>query len=115
MQGVALADVKRIRIDWISGDPSDTYALELFKADGSSIGNFPFASNFEHDPDDPVIYDITAEDITSDPSLVVASMTTSESHAIPTVSEWGLVVITLLGLATGTILYGRRRTQRWAA
>jgi len=29
---------------------------------------------------------------------------------IPTVSEWGLVVLTLLAMTTGTIVYGRRRT-----
>ena len=28
---------------------------------------------------------------------------------IPTVSEWGLIVITLLGLTAGTVIFGRRR------
>lgn len=29
--------------------------------------------------------------------------------AIPTVSEWGLVVMTLLALSVGTVLFGRRQ------
>lgn len=33
------------------------------------------------------------------------------SH-IPTVSEWGLIVLTLLGLAMGTIFYSRKRAVR---
>ena len=28
---------------------------------------------------------------------------------IPAVSEWGLAVLTLIGLVSGTILFGRRR------
>lgn len=32
--------------------------------------------------------------------------------SVPTVSEWGLSIMVLLGLATGTILYGRRRLVR---
>ena len=28
---------------------------------------------------------------------------------VPTVSEWGLAIMTLLGLTAGTIIYGRRR------
>ena len=31
---------------------------------------------------------------------------------IPTVSEWGLVIMTLIGLALGTVFYGRRRVAR---
>ncbi|MCH8147231.1 MAG: hypothetical protein IH987_04450 [Planctomycetes bacterium] len=31
------------------------------------------------------------------------------TEIIPTVSEWGLIVMTVLGLTAGTILYGRRR------
>ena len=33
-------------------------------------------------------------------------------ETIPTVSEWGLVVMTLLGCTLGTMLYGRRRVAR---
>lgn len=33
-------------------------------------------------------------------------------NAVPTVSEWGLIVTAMLGLATGTVLYGRRRLAR---
>ncbi len=32
-----------------------------------------------------------------------------ECAAIPTVSEWGLIVTTLLGMTVGTIIFGRRR------
>lgn len=35
-------------------------------------------------------------------------------ETIPTVSEWGLIVMTLLGCTLGTILYGRRRAARTA-
>lgn len=45
----------------------------------------------------------------------------SEAHdadgagsAIPTVSEWGLVIMTLLGLSAGTIIFGRRRSGQVA-
>ena len=41
----------------------------------------------------------------------VCEFFTCRTEAIPTVSEWGLVVLTLLGLAVGTILFGRRRTE----
>ena len=30
-------------------------------------------------------------------------------EAIPTVSEWGLIVLTLLGMTAGTVMFGRRR------
>ena len=30
-------------------------------------------------------------------------------EAIPTVSEWGLIVMTLLGCTAGTIIFGRRK------
>ena len=33
----------------------------------------------------------------------------SPGDEIPTVSEWGLIVMTVLGLSAGTIMYGRRR------
>jgi len=29
-------------------------------------------------------------------------------NGVPTLSEWGLVVLTLVGLASGAILFGRR-------
>ena len=32
-----------------------------------------------------------------------------QGDGIPAVSEWGLVLLTLIGLATGTILFRRRR------
>ena len=35
-------------------------------------------------------------------------------EAIPTVSEWGLVVMMLLGCTLGTVLYGRRRAAKTA-
>jgi hypothetical protein len=38
-----------------------------------------------------------------------------ESHPIPTVSEWGLVVMTLLLLAAGTVVWGWRRRANTAA
>ena len=31
---------------------------------------------------------------------------------VPAVSEWGLIVMTLIGLALGTVFYGRRRVAR---
>ncbi len=34
--------------------------------------------------------------------------------AIPTVSEWGLIVMTLLALTAGTIVFGRRRRAAMA-
>lgn len=40
-------------------------------------------------------------DVSSDPFVLLAS-------AIPTVSEWGLIVMTLLVLTAGTIILGRR-------
>lgn len=35
-----------------------------------------------------------------------------DCNSVPAVSEWGLSIMVLLGLSTGTILYGRRRTAR---
>jgi len=32
-------------------------------------------------------------------------------HSVPAVSEWGLIVMTLLGLTAGTIVFGRRRRR----
>lgn len=37
-----------------------------------------------------------------------------QDQPIPTVSEWGLVVMTLLGMNAGTIMLGRRRKSRSA-
>ena len=31
---------------------------------------------------------------------------------IPTVSEWGLIIMVMLGLAVGTIVFARRRTAK---
>ena len=37
------------------------------------------------------------------------SISTTPAAAIPTVSEWGLIVMTLLGMTLGTIIFTRRR------
>jgi len=37
------------------------------------------------------------------------AFTMTESSAIPGVSEWGLVAMTLLGMSAGTVVFGRRR------
>ncbi len=41
--------------------------------------------------------------------LGMISSITVNSAPIPTVSEWGLIVMTLLALTAGTIVFGRRR------
>ena len=40
---------------------------------------------------------------------------TIEETIIPTVSEWALIIMTLLAFGVATILYGRRRVARVAA
>ena len=44
--------------------------------------------------------------VTEDDLICVPS-----ENPIPTVSEWGLVVMTLLGLTVGTIIFARRRAR----
>lgn len=43
------------------------------------------------------------------PSIFISKQTTVGSPAIPTVSEWGLIVMTLLLLTAGTVVLRRRR------
>ena len=50
-----------------------------------------------HDPDDPNV------------SLDLAFVITTTEPCIPTVSEWGLIVMTLLLLTAATVVIGRRR------
>ena len=38
-----------------------------------------------------------------------------DAAEIPTVSEWGLIVLTLLGMTAGTIILARRRRPATAA
>ena len=48
--------------------------------------------------------------VKSDGTLALKSLRLDEFHTpIPTVSEWGLIVITLLLLTAGTVVIGRRR------
>ncbi len=42
----------------------------------------------------------------------VAEVTFTDTPSIPTVSEWGLIVMTLIGLTVGTILFGRHWRAR---
>ena len=51
---------------------------------------------------------------TQDTGLVVdvsGLIDLSSISGIPTVSEWGLIVLTLLGLTFGTVMLARRRSQ----
>jgi hypothetical protein len=50
--------------------------------------------------------------ILGDPALVLPHESAMEG--IPTVSEWGLVFMTLLLLTAGTLVYARRRGSRVA-
>ena len=47
-------------------------------------------------------------------SLDLAFVITGDPFLIPTVSEWGLIVMTVLFLTAGTIVFGRRRRLRVA-
>lgn len=47
----------------------------------------------------------------TDPSGIECAYTLSEWPPIPTVSEWGLAIMTLLVCTAGTIIFLRRRTQ----
>ena len=41
-----------------------------------------------------------------------AGVAPGEPGVIPTVTEWGLIIMTLAGLMVGTIIFGRRRAAR---
>ena len=43
--------------------------------------------------------------------LILQKVVPTEEQVIPTVSEWGLMVMTLLGLTGGTIVFARRRAK----
>ncbi|MCH8150619.1 MAG: IPTL-CTERM sorting domain-containing protein [Planctomycetes bacterium] len=47
-------------------------------------------------------------------TLIANLVSANHNTGVPTVSEWGLIVLTVLGLTAGTMMYGRRR-QRVAA
>jgi len=46
------------------------------------------------------------------PGLCQVDCTCGPPPPVPTVSEWGLLVLSLIGLVAGTILFDRRRTVR---
>ena len=57
----------------------------------------------------PLKFSVVADDLTLDPPLVDACADISCDVGVPTVSEWGLIVIAVLTLTVGTIVFGRRR------
>ncbi|UCE62458.1 MAG: exo-alpha-sialidase [Phycisphaerales bacterium] len=50
--------------------------------------------------------------IGEDLDVLVARLDFGPQEAIPTVSEWGMIAMTLLGLTAGTLLYARRCGRR---
>ena len=61
------------------------------------------------------VCDFTSEELEQSFDSVVLCATNPASclcaEAIPTVSEWGLVIVTLLGLTAGTMMIGHRRRE----
>ena len=68
-----------------------TVALDLATADGGSGG---------------------VECYNCNPFRLIDGGSLTALEPVPTVSEWGLIVMVLLAFAIGTILYGRRRLVR---
>lgn len=60
---------------------------------------------------DPAIREIVLVGLDSDGNGIddAIDIANRTSGVVPTVSNWGLIIMALLGLAMGTILYGRRR------
>ncbi|NOT01077.1 MAG: hypothetical protein HOP29_10655 [Phycisphaerales bacterium] len=80
-------------------------------------GSAVISVNVELDPFEPFgIYDLVFygngdDDPGSEPLATMAVLAEpGGGTSIPTVSQWGLVVLTLGGLSMGTVLFGRRRT-----
>ena len=87
----------------VSGFPESGDAGELFFS-GPPTG--VSGSTFEFTFNEPGVYGYHCH---PHEALGMISSITVNSAEIPTVSEWGLIIMTLLALTAGTIVFGRRR------
>ncbi|MCH8148071.1 MAG: hypothetical protein IH987_08785 [Planctomycetes bacterium] len=85
------------------GTKKEQVQLELInKSTGEYYLIFPWQ---DPPPTQTVAFEMTTNfDMITFDGVVVES-----EHVVPAVSEWGLIVMTVLGLTAGTIFYGRRR------
>ena len=89
-------------------------ALGLASQTASASGDAGACCNFDGSCEDSFDSLCTGEGQTFHEEALCADADVVCGEAVPTVSEWGLIVMTLLGCTLGTILYGRRRAARTA-
>ncbi len=104
-------------------DPGDTIRWLLVEGFHNVVSGFPGGGNegelffsgpptavpgttFEFTFNEPGVYGYHCH---PHEELGMISSITVNASEIPTVSEWGLIVMTLLALTAGTIVFGRRR------
>ncbi len=87
----------------VSGFPESGDAGELFfSGPPTAVPGITFEFTFN----EPGVYGYHCH---PHEALGMISSITVNASAIPTVSEWGLIVMALLALTAGTIVFGRRR------
>ncbi len=89
--------------NWSSGEPNQSSGMEEDVGQMWSIIGHPVSGPYAQG---------TWNDTTSPEHLGIGIIEREIDPAVPTVSEWGLVVMTLLTLAAGTILLVRPRLAR---